>query len=96
MFVRNAMTRDAYEFMRRYIHFADNSRKVEEGNVGYNALFKVQYALNVMMKGMRRAWTAGKHVTINESMIWYMGRAVLFVQYLPAKPIKYGIKVFAI
>ena len=28
-------------------------------------------------------------------MINYMGRAVTFVQYMPAKPIKHGIKVFA-
>ena len=36
--------------------------------------------------------TAGKHVTIDESMIWYMGRAISYVQYMPAKPIKHGIK----
>ena len=96
MFVRNAMTCNAYEFMRRYIHFADDSRQKKKGDVGYDALFKVQYALNVIMKGIRRAWTAGKHVTIDESMIRYMGRAVAFVQYMPAKPIKHGIKVFAI
>ena len=96
MFVRNAMTRNAYEFVRRYIHFADDSRQKKKGDVGYDALFKVQYALNVIMKGIRRAWTAGKHVTIDESMIRYMGRAVAFVQYMPAKPIKHGIKVFAI
>ena len=45
---------------------------------------------------MRRAWTPGKHVTIDESMIWYMGRAISYVQYMPAKPIKHGIKVFAL
>ena len=35
-------------------------------------------------------------VTIDESMIKYMGRAVLFAQYTPAKPIKHGIKVFCV
>ena len=29
-------------------------------------------------------------------MISYMGRAVSFVQYMPAKPIKHGIKVYAL
>ena len=32
---------------------------------------------------------------IDESIIKYMGRAVTFVQYMPAKPIKHGIKVIA-
>ena len=95
-YVRNAMTRDAYEFMRRYIHFSEIACQKKEGEVGYDPLFKVRHALDVMMRGMKRAWQAGKHVTIDESMIRYMGRAVSYVQYMPAKPIKHGIKVFAI
>jgi len=35
-------------------------------------------------------------VTIDEPMIHYMGCAVSYVQYMPAKPIKRGIKVFAL
>ena len=34
-------------------------------------------------------------ICIGDSMIKYMGSAVLFVQYMPEKPIKHGIKVFA-
>jgi hypothetical protein len=48
------------------------------------------------MKGLRKSWNAGERVTIDESMIRYNGRAVDFVQYLPKKPIKHGLKVFAI
>ena len=95
-YIQNTMTRDAYIFMRRYIHFCDNSKKKEKGVRGYDALYKVSYPLRIMMKGMRTAWNAGKHVTIDESMIRYMGRAVSYVQYMPAKPIKHGIKVFAV
>jgi len=64
------------------------------GTKGYDPLFKVKYPLEVIMKGMWLSWNAGKHVTINESMIRYMGRAVTYVQYMPAKPIKNGIKIF--
>ena len=46
------------------------------------------------MKNMQRAWTPGRDITIDESMIKYKGRAVCWVQYMPAKPIKHGIKVF--
>ena len=67
--------------------------KQKERNVaGYDPLFKVRYPLEVMMKGMRSAWIAGQHVIKDESMIKYMGRAVTFIQYMPAKPIKHGIK----
>jgi len=90
------MTRDAYIFMRQYIYFADNSMRQPKGEVGYDALFKVQYAMDTMMQGMRKSWVARKHVTIDESMIRHMGRAISYVQYMPAKPIKHGIKVFAL
>ena len=51
--------------------------------------------MGVIMNMMQKSWTAGEKVTIDESMIKYKGRAVCFVQYMPAKPIKHGIKVYA-
>ena len=62
------------------INFADNSTRVPKGQPGYNALFKVSYPLEIMMKGMRHAWDAGGHLTIDKRMIKYMGPAVSCVQ----------------
>ena len=73
----------AYQFMRSYIHFVDNDKHVKKGLQEYNPLFKVAYPLKEMMMGMRRVWRPGKHVTIDESTIAYMGREVTFVQYMP-------------
>ena len=95
-YVRNAMPLAAYEFMRSYVHFADNSKWVDKGLPGYDPLFKVRYPMTLFMKGIRKAWVAGKHVTVDESMITYVGRAVSYVQYMPAKPIKHGLKVYAL
>ena len=47
-------------------------------------------------KDMRGVWTAVSHVTIENSMIKFMGRAVTYVQYMPIKTIKNVITVFAI
>ena len=66
-YIRNAMTRDAYVFMRQYIHFCDNSKRKSSDQRGYDPLFKVSFAMKTMMLGMRKAWSAGKNVTINES-----------------------------
>ena len=95
-YVRNTMTSMSYEFMRAYIHFADNDTRSPRGTRGYDVLFKIRYAMNTIINGIRKCWHAGKRVTIDESMIRYMGRAVNFVQYMPAKPIKHGIKVYAV
>ena len=45
---------------------------------------------------MTGVWAAGKHVTIDDSMIKYMKRGITYIQYMPAKQINNGIKVFAI
>ena len=47
------------------------------------------------MEALRVGWIEGKRVTIDESMIKYFVR-VSFIQYMPMKPIKHGINVFAI
>ena len=47
------------------------------------------------MSSMQRCWKTGQRITIDESMIKCMGRAVTFVQHMSTKPIKHGIRVFA-
>ena len=93
---RNVVKRDAFTVMRLFMHFCDYGKAKKKGQPGYDALFKVSYSLHIMVSGIRKVWNAGQRVTIHESMIKYMGRAVGFVQYMPAKPIEHGIKVFCL
>ena len=95
-YIHNTMTIWSFKFMRWYMHFSDNKKQIPKGVLGYDPLFKVRDALDKMMKVMSSAWNTGKHVTIDESMIKYMGHAVFYVQYILTKPIKHGIKVFAV
>ena len=62
------MLRDMFDFMRRNIHFYDNSRINQKGVRGYDLLFKVSYPLEIIMKGMKVVWTSKTHVTINNSI----------------------------
>ena len=43
----------------------------------------------------QKAWTIGQKFCVDEAMIKYKGCAIKWVQYMPAKPIKHGIKVYA-
>jgi hypothetical protein len=67
-YVWNSMTHYAYEFLRCNIHFADNTLQQPEGTEGYDPLFKVRYPLDAIGKGLRKVWTAGKNITIDESI----------------------------
>ncbi len=69
---------------------------MNDTDANYNPLSKIRYILGEWMKGMHNAWTAGKDIVINESMIKYYSRAIKFVQYMPNKLIKHGVKIFAV
>ncbi len=90
--VQNTMSRNAFEFMRQYIHFCDNNERKPRGHPGYDPLFKITWILNAILNGTQKVWVAGKKLAIDESMMKYMGRAISFVQYTKNKPIKHGIK----
>jgi hypothetical protein len=49
-----------------------------------------------MLSGLQHTHNVGKQVTVDESMIRYMGQAVELVQYILTKPIKHGIKVYTL
>jgi hypothetical protein len=82
------MQRDAFKFLRWYIHFADNCQWPKQSDNNYDPLFKVTYVLKEVGSGICQVWQAGKDVSLGETMIKYCGRAVAFIQYMPAKPIK--------
>ena len=93
-YVRNAMLRNVYQLMQRYIHFVNNNNKMATVLPGFDVLFKVRFPIDELMKGIWQCKVADKDVTIDKSMISFMGRAVSFVQYMPVKPIKHQLKVY--
>ena len=94
--IQNTFPRDAWLAVRSYLHLVDNStQRYHRVSPRYDPLFKVRSAMDHIVKNMQKCWIAGMKICIDESMIKYMGRAISFVQYMPLKPIKHGIKVFA-
>jgi hypothetical protein len=94
--IRNAMTRDAFVNIRRHLHFVDNDALPEKGDHRWSPLQKVMPVITHFGAVFRRGWRLGKNLVVDESMIKYSGRAISWVQYMPAKPIKHGIKVFSL
>jgi len=76
------MNRDVFNFMLRYIQFEDNARKKGSGPKlpPYEPLFMINWVLDEMVKAQTKQWAPGEYVTIDESMIKYMGKAVDLVQ----------------
>jgi hypothetical protein len=82
--------------MRQFMHFTDNNKLPKKGGLGWNPLQKVAPVINPILIALAAAWILGKRICVDESMFKYTGRAISFIQYMPAKPIKHGIKVFVL
>ena len=84
--------RDAFTFMRSFFYLTDNNKKNQKGKCRFNPLFKVKFTLDTIQKALLFAWVAGLCVIINPCMIKYICRKVSYREYMPAKPLRHGIK----
>ena len=85
------MPRDKFNLIWRYLHLHNNSQPPAVPD----KLLKLQWLLNYLNATFQQQYTPYGNVTIGESMIKFKGR-LSFRQYLPAKPIKWGVKVWAL
>jgi hypothetical protein len=86
--ISDVMTRDRFEEIRRYLHFLDSEKAVNNPD----RLCKVRLFLDPIQETMNNI-SPSIIYSIDEQMISYKGRTILR-QYMPAKPTKWGIKVF--
>lgn len=74
----------------RYFHLQDNADTSVDHS---DKLWKVRGFLDSLAKTFQEVYEVDGHATVDESMVKFKGR-LGFRQYLPLKPIKWGIKVW--
>ena len=73
---------------------ANNSEtEPPRANANYDRLFKIRTILSIVLDNIQNAYEPSKNLSVDEAMIACKGR-LSFRQYMPAKPTKYGIKVW--
>lgn len=88
LFIKNILSIKRYEFIKKYLHFQEDRgdkvtlSKIEDLVAYYNGKFKANCP-------------DGKYYTIDETMVPFRGRLKIR-QYLKNKPVKYGIKIYAL
>ena len=92
--VASRISRDRFFELHRYLHFADNSSLRNPGDSGYDKLGKVRPVIDRLTEAFRSVYCPPKNVSVDEAMIPFKGRSTL-KQYMPLKPVKRGIKVWA-
>lgn len=84
------MPRDRYLLILRYLHFTNNY-----GPKPNDRLWKVRLILEMISGKMQTFFIPFQKVVIDESLVLFQGR-LSFIQYIPSKRHRFGIKFFVI
>ena len=87
------LSRDRLLRILRYLHLNDSSKQKKYGEVGYDQLFKVRPLLDHLSAVFLAYYYPSQQLSIDEMMIGTRCR-VAFLQYIPKKPTKFGMKVW--
>ena len=91
--ITSRISRNRFQDLSRYLHFADNSDLPVRGEPGHDRLGKVQPMIDAFQERFIANYMPNREQAVDEAMIPFQGRSSL-KQYLPAKPVKRGIKVW--
>ena len=86
------MKRDRFSLLLRFLHLNEYKKK---GEPGHDALFKLRPFLTPLITNFQIAYTLNRELSVDESIIGFKGR-LGFIQYMPKKPTKWGMKAYAL
>ena len=89
------ITRDRFRDITRYLHFVDNATLTPRGSPGHDRLGKVRPVIDHLSSRFSDLYEPHQEVAVDEAMIKFTGRSTL-EQYMPMKPVKRGINVWAL
>ena len=87
------MSRDRFSLLMKFLHLNDNKKCIKKGDTGYDPIYKLLPLYDALLKNFKLSYKLGKELSVNESMVSYKGR-IWFIQYMPKKPNKWGMKAF--
>lgn len=96
--ISEVMTRKRFEAITRCIHLVDNTMIVSDRDdpALYDKLAKVRWVVEAFVRASQTYYNCERECTVDEIMIPYKGRYCNIRQYMKSKPVKFGIKVWAL
>ena len=91
--IADRISRKRFRDINRSLHFSDNTTLVPRGQPGYDRLGKVRPIMDRVQEKLTGLYKPHRENAMDEAMIKFQGRSSI-KQYMPAKPVKRGIKVW--
>jgi len=90
---RACMSYNRFLFLLSAIRFDDKSTRNQRKTT--DKLAAIRFILDEFVKNCKSTYSLSEFFTIDEMLVPFRGRCS-FIQYVPNKPAKYGIKIFAL
>ena len=90
---RRVMSRNRFMEILQYFHVADNTTAPSRTDPNYNKLWKIQPIITALNETSAQMYKPHRQLSVDESMIGTKSR-LSFIQYMKAKPTKWGVKVW--
>lgn len=90
---RLVMNIKRFKFIMRCMRFDDRTTRNERRKT--DKLAAIRDIFTMLVKNSQKSYSLGENVTIDEKLEGFRGRCG-FVQYIPSKPNKYGVKIYAL
>ena len=91
--ISSVMPKTRFLKLNQYFHLRDTSNAPARDSPQYDPLYKIRNFINLILPLFKSNFNPGRDLSVDEAMIGYKGR-IFFKQYMPAKPTKWGIKVW--
>jgi len=91
------MPRKCFEAIIRCLHLVNNeSLQADRANPDFDKLAKVHWLCESFASMSQSLYNNERVLTVDEIMIPYKGRFCNIRQYMKLKPVKFGVKVWAL
>jgi hypothetical protein len=90
-YISSKMTRSRFEKLCQYFHCSNPAEPIDADD----KLHKVRPLVTVLKENFHRMFVPGRDLSVDEAMIKFDGR-LGWKQYMPKKPIKWGIKLWCL
>ena len=91
--VKRTMPRERFDKIMQYFCISDRRNEPGKNSPVYDKLYKIKPLLSMLETSYLVNYKPGCEISIDEAMVKFKGR-IGFLQYLPMKPVKRGIKVW--
>ena len=86
------MAWDKFLHILRFLHFADNSQRPDEGRE-HDRLWKLRTVCDKLNEAYAKFYNPLEHLAVDKVIVKFQGR-VIFKQYIPKKRKRFGIKIY--